>query len=465
MLKTFVFLFTSLFFISCSHLKKDSNKSSKLPKPNDTFIDQDENLHSLIETTKSDDEIEKEIGSNIDQETPDDLTDAQIKRKHENSHFLKIKKTKRVKYWINFFAKEERARFQRFLNNGEKYRPLIEKILEEEEVPKDLFYVGLIESGYYLGAKSVARATGPWQFIRGTGRRYGLKVNHEIDERRDIEKATRAAARYFKDLYEMFDSWELALASYNAGEFGMLRRINKHKMKDYYDLSRANLLPKETINYVPKVIAAMYVVDNAEKYGFHLPTENSRLWSNTKKMVAPKNTTLKKIGKDLKISTNLLSILNPELSRNQTPKFWKGSYQLRVPSGQTHYVYSEPTPVTIYKAKSKVVKAKVSVPKTVKNKLITYFVRKGDTMSDLSEWFSLSIQSIKKANQLKSNSLRVGQKLQLPNTKKGTYVVKRGDYLLKVANKFKLPSVALIKLNNLKNSKLKLGQKLVVNLL
>src|SRR5690606_21088104 len=113
------------------------------------------------------------------------------------------------------FTVKQRDRFQRFLNNGEEYRHHIEAIFQEYGLPKELYYVGLIESGYYLGARSHASAVGPWQFIRGTGRRYGLRINSDIDERRDLFKSTHSAAQYFKDLHKMFSSWELALAAYN----------------------------------------------------------------------------------------------------------------------------------------------------------------------------------------------------------------------------------------------------------
>jgi len=185
--------------------------------------------------------------------------------------FLAKRNTKRMQFWVEYFTQKQRDRFQRFINNGEEYRHHIEKVFVENNLPKELYFVGLIESGYYLGARSHASAVGPWQFIRGTAKRYGLRMSSEIDERQDLFKASRAAANYFKDLHNIFSSWELALAAYNAGEYGIIRRIMKHGTRDFYELSKRKLLPTETINYVPKVLAAMHVVNNAEKYGFVIP--------------------------------------------------------------------------------------------------------------------------------------------------------------------------------------------------
>ena len=146
---------------------------------------------------------------------------------------------------------------------------MIKRILAGENLPEDLAYLALIESGFNPNAYSRARAVGMWQFISGTAKKYGLKVNSWIDERRDPEKATVAAGRYLKDLYERFDSWLLAAAGYNAGEGKIQKAINKHGTEDFWELaSYKKPLKKETKDYIPKYMAARLMAKNPEDFGF-----------------------------------------------------------------------------------------------------------------------------------------------------------------------------------------------------
>ncbi|MBF0207727.1 MAG: transglycosylase SLT domain-containing protein [Oligoflexia bacterium] len=169
--------------------------------------------------------------------------------------------------WIQFYTKRDRARFAQHLKNGNKYRSLVESIFKKNDLPSDLYYLGIIESGYNLNIKSKAKAVGPWQFMRGTAIRYGLKVNQYFDERKNIFKSTQAAAMYLKDLFNIFNDWELALAAYNAGEYKILRAIQRGKSRTYDSLNDKRLLPKETRNYLPKLLAVKTVEQNLKIYG------------------------------------------------------------------------------------------------------------------------------------------------------------------------------------------------------
>lgn len=542
---TLTLCFTCLFITSCTQIKKKpSREMSSLMKTvqvNDEIFEKesktDEYTHEMAEASAEDNDIKKEVGvADIDEELPGS-EDGKIPY---SRNFLLHKKTKRMEFWVDYFTKKNRDRFQRFINNGEEYREIIETTFQEHGLPKELYYVGLIESGYYLGARSHASAVGPWQFIKGTGSRYGLKISSELDERQDLFKASKAAAMYFKDLHNVFSSWELALSAYNAGEYGIIRRIMKHGTRDFYELSRNKQLPTETINYVPKVLAAMYVINNAAKYGFIIPKKKHRLFDLTELRAVKKNVSLSTVAKRLNIEVGLLVKLNPELRQNVTPKHFAGTYFLRVPKSKYSYRLDEVGPSQVamltkpesvrelkrrtasvetskietnarprfYRVKKgdslfsiarrfettpkalasvnslKSWKSKVTIGQRLKvnnsnekiviqesepkvkitNKLIVYKVLEGDNLTDLARLFDLKVSEIKTANKLKRGNIQVGQRIIMPDTKKGIYIVKKGDQLRRVARELNQPVELLVKLNSLKRGAIYPGQKIIVNM-
>ncbi len=543
----------SLFITSCTTKKNlnQKNPSSKMTLSEQIEINDDvteemsksaEYTHEMAEADADDQIIKKEVGdAEIDKELPGSEDDKVPYAKN----FLALKKTKRMQFWVDYFTKQNHERFQRFINNGEEYRQIIERVFEAQGLPKELYFVGLIESGYYLGAKSHASAVGPWQFIRGTGKRYGLKITPELDERQDLFKASRAAAMYFKDLHNVFSSWELALSAYNAGEYGIIRRIMKHGTRDFYELSQKKQLPSETINYVPKVLAAMHIVKNAEKYGFVIPKKKHRLFDMTELRPAARNVPLSVIANRLNVSTNLLKKLNPELRRNSTPRNFSGTYYLRVPqsryatqeigpqsglnvtkigkpesrkelnrrtafidstissvitneirplvhrvrNGETLFSISRKYNITprelarlndfkTWNTKlqlgqkiklgaenfQKVATASRNSKVKMTNRPLTYKVRQGDNLMDIAKLFDIKLSKIKKANNLQKSKVLVGQKIILPDTRKGIYTVRKGDHLTKVARDLKQPIETLIKLNSLKRGAIYPGQKIIVNM-
>lgn len=173
-----------------------------------------------------------------------------------------------VAFWIDYFSGRGRGFFEKYLQRSELFIPYIQPILKQYGIPQDLVYLAMIESGFANHAKSQARAVGPWQFMPMTGKRYGLEVDWWVDERRDTEKSTHAAAKYLKDLYKMFDSWELAASGYNAGEMKIVRAIQRYATTDYWSITRQNFLRRETRDYVPKIMAAAIVSKNREFFGF-----------------------------------------------------------------------------------------------------------------------------------------------------------------------------------------------------
>jgi len=372
--------------------------------------------------------------------------------KSSKPKFLKKVNTSEYRTWVKYFSKRGKDRFERYLKNGEKYRPLIERTFEDYGLPKELFYVGLIESGYYLKSRSKASAVGPWQFIKETGKRYGLNIKSNVDERQSIVKSTKAAALFFQDLYNIFGSWELALSAYNAGEYGVIRRIRKANTRDFYELSKNKSLPRETRNYVPKVLAAMEVYHNAKKYNVSIPVYKIDPFKNTKEIELKKSIYISKLAKTLGVTSKIIKELNPDLKRNATPYIRKG-YTIVLPGNKNYSSIRKLKPVN----------QKRSIASIKKSNTSRYKVRRGDNLYSIARKNHTSISKIMKLNKMKKKIIYIGQKLKLPFIDVMTYTVKNGDFLLRIAKKHKMTVAKLKKINSMKNSKIFPGQRLIIS--
>jgi membrane-bound lytic murein transglycosylase D len=181
---------------------------------------------------------------------------------------LPIDYNREVKTWIRHFQGPGRQVFATWLRRSHKFLPSIQKTLSQNGLPQDLAYIAMIESGFANNAVSPANAVGPWQFIEDTGLRYGLKVTWWLDERRDLDKSTKAAAKYLRYLHRMFGSWYLAAAGYNTGENRIQRLVQKFNTKNFWSLSKQGALHDETKEYIPKLIAVMLIAKAPSLYGF-----------------------------------------------------------------------------------------------------------------------------------------------------------------------------------------------------
>ena len=233
-----------------------------------------------------------------------------------------------VKTYLKYFSGNGKANFQASLARLGRYLPMMRLILKEHGLPPELIFLALIESGFNPWAHSPADAVGPWQFIEGTARRYGLKVDGQVDERRDPEKSTRAAARYLKDLYRQFGCWYLAVAGYNAGENRVEGAVRRACDRDFWALAQQGRLPKETRNYVPQFIAAALIARNPEHFGFSNLSYHKPLTFDTVKV--PGGTDLRRFAQDLQVSLKEIRELNPELNQGITPTTQR-EYLLKVP--------------------------------------------------------------------------------------------------------------------------------------
>ena len=238
-----------------------------------------------------------------------------------------------VRATIHLYRNGMRDWFSGALARGGRYLPAIQEAFAAEGLPPELAYVALVESEFRSHAVSGAKAKGFWQFMPATGRRFGLAQDSWVDERSDTEKATRAAAQYLRHLHDVFEDWNLALAAYNAGEGRVRRAIRRHGTSDFWELSRARALPRETRDYVPRVQAAILVAGAPERYGFEIdPAEP--LPVDTVEVDGP--FALRDVARCTGLDLATLQELNPVLVRRATPAH--RSFDLRVPQGSAEDV-------------------------------------------------------------------------------------------------------------------------------
>ncbi|WP_413293103.1 LysM peptidoglycan-binding domain-containing protein [Bdellovibrio sp. HCB185ZH] len=393
-----------------------------------------------------------------------------------------------VEKWITYFQGRGREHMERYLARSSRYEKLMKKVLRDNGLPEDIFYIALIESGFSSQATSHAAAVGYWQFIRGTGKRYGLEINPFVDERRDPVFATQAAAEYFKGLYSVFGSWYLAMASYNVGENRVKREVMNHYTRDFWELARKNRLPKETINYVPKFIAAKLIAKDPAKYGFEDIDYLPPIEFDHITVKQPVN--MRQMAEKLNLNYEDFKALNPKFKGEVA--ILKGSeLVLRIPPGTTELA-------TVAANEAAVTDVRFIADS---GDTQTYKIRKGDNLKTIARKYRTSVAYLRDLNDLPRKSrLKVGRTIYVPdrtplrdrsdrknnstvaakaNAKPAPeksvetaaaeltggrfYVVQSGDSLFSIAQRYSTSVAELQKANNIKRkSKLKLGMKLKI---
>lgn len=294
--------------------------------------------------------------------------------------------------WVRIFSTEKRGFVEGALSRATQYMPMIKQVFAEEGVPQDLAYLAVIESGFKNTAKSRAKAVGMWQFIRSTGRIYGLSGNAWLEERRDPVKATRAAARYLKKLYEREGDWYLALLGYNAGPLTTDRAALGLGTRNYWDMARSRYLRTETKQYVPKLCAAILIGRFPERYGLNLIQMRPYAYETVE---VDKMTSLPVLARYAATNVELLKELNPELLRASTPP---GRYTLRVPPGM-----GGPT-----------ARALATIPGKERVDFKAYQIKKGDTLQKVAARFKLSPEDLLDANGMTRAQFKAGRRIKLP---------------------------------------------------
>ena len=361
-----------------------------------------------------------------------------------------------VDKWIKYFTGQGQNHMKSYLERSSRYLPLMKSVLKENDLPTDLVYVALIESGFSPKALSRANAVGYWQFIYGTGKGYGLRIDGFVDERRDPVLSTRAAANYFKKLYSLFESWHLALAAYNSGEYRVNRAVLRNYNRDFWLLSSKKALPRETRNYIPKLIAAIHISKNPKKYGFHNLEYQKPI--NYELLKIKKPISLVKLAKQMEMPAENLQKLNPMYKGEYVPIYEKESI-LRIPVG------------SLFLAQTSLEASQMNEPKHSYHYHYWYRVRRGDSLYRIARRHKTTVSKIRRKNNLKNSSfLRIGQKLKIPTrrlvaskkisakrsiantSKKDFHTVKKGQTLSKIAQLYGLKLSQLKEFNNIQGT-------------
>src|SRR6266849_6384594 len=316
---------------------------------------------------------------------------AEIKSTHSD---LPLMMTDQVAGYINYFSSRGRGTLEHALTRSGRYRAMIERILKEEGVPQDLIYLAQAESGFHPYAVSRAGARGIWQFMGSRARAYDLHRDYWMDERQDPEKSTRAAAHHLRDLYNQFGDWYLAMAAYNSGPGRVQSAVKRTGYADFWELYRRNVLPKETRNYVPIIVAVTIMTKNLSQYGFDDVSMDEPAKFDSVTINYPVD--LRLVAQGVGATQAELQDLNPSLLRLTTPR--EGKFELHLPAG-TRDQYQT---------------AIAAIPTDMRLWWRYHTVHSGDTLASLSRTYRIPVKSIVQANHLVGAELESDAEVIIP---------------------------------------------------
>jgi membrane-bound lytic murein transglycosylase D len=363
-----------------------------------------------------------------------------------------------VASYINFFSNRGRYTLESALARSGRYRDMIQRVLKEEGVPQDLIYLAQAESGFHPLALSRAGARGMWQFMASRASSYGLDRNWWVDERQDPEKSTRAAARHLKDLHQQFGDWYLAMAAYNSGPGTVQTAVQRTGYADFWQLYRRGVLPQETRNYVPIILAVTIMAKNPQQYGLdHVELEQPAP-ADVVRIDYPVD--LRLVAECVDGSVEALQDLNPSLLRMTTPK--DEPFDLHIPNG----------------TRDKFTTTIAAIPLDKRVLWRYQKVGPGDTLGSIAKKYHTTAQAIREANNLNSDAAPIDAKLIIPVTsgrhtddsvvtayaRRATYYrVRKGDTVLSVADDFGVPAEKLRSWNRLRGNTLRVGHVLAIH--
>jgi soluble lytic murein transglycosylase-like protein/LysM repeat protein len=302
----------------------------------------------------------------------------------------------RVRYFVSYFSRSGKRHFEKILARSGKYLPMISRVLREEGLPNELAYLALIESGFVTNATSIHGAAGLWQFVPATARKYGLRIDGWIDERRDPVKSTHAAAAYLKDLHDYFGRWYIATAAYNGGQGAVDRAMQHSKTKDFSSLAENVKLREETRNFVPKFVAVTLIGTDPQKYGFEAIRYESPLEYEEIEIDVPVK--LEVLARMAETDIASLRELNPSLLRNAIPPGEK-SFAVKIPAG-TGTAYAKATHPQKEKSSERA-------------QVVMHEVKKGETLFSIAKRYGQEVRALMEFNGLTDTRLRIGQTIRI----------------------------------------------------
>src|SRR5579862_1256215 len=372
--------------------------------------------------------------------------EAEIKSTHSD---LPLVMTDQVAGFINYFSGRGRGTLERGLARSGRYDDMIRRVLREEGVPQELIYLAQAESGFHPLAVSRAGARGMWQFMGSRAKGYGLERSWWVDERQDPEKATRAAAHHLHDLYNEFGDWYLAMAAYNSGPGTVQSAVKRTGYVDYWQLYKRNVLPKETRNYVPIILAVTIMAKNPGQYGLENVVPDKPLPYDTVKIDYPVD--LRLVAECVDASATDLQDLNPSLLRLTTPK--DREFELHLPAG----------------SKDRYLNSIAAIPTDMRVWWRYHKVASGDTLASVAHTYHTTPKTIADANHLDADeSLQSESELIIPvapgkhptdetmsySHRATRYKVRKGDTVDTVADNFGVPPTMVRRWNHLKSDSL-----------
>ncbi|WP_241507201.1 LysM peptidoglycan-binding domain-containing protein [Aquimarina sediminis] len=434
---------------------------------------------SLFDTIyKSVTELEYEPVEYVD--LPTDTLKARLKELDARTPF-NVEYNPALESVIKRYLKHRHKHLERLMSLSEFYFPLFEQELDNQNIPLEIKYLAIVESALKPRAKSRVGATGLWQFMFGTGKMFGLEVSSYVDERMDPIMATKAACKYLANLYKVFGDWDLALASYNSGPGNVTKAIRRSGGYTNYWNIRHNL-PRETAGYLPAFLANLYIFEYADKHGFK-PKKPEIAYFETDTIRVKQMISLDQVSEYMNIDIEELQFLNPSYKLDIIPYIKDEDYVLRLPLDKIGpFVANEDKIYSL--AKAELDKREKPLPKYFEaNDRVRYRVRSGDYLGKIARKYGVRVSQIKKWNRLRSNNLKIGQRLTIYPRKpvvdraqkttktvsktvassggSGLYTVKTGDTLWSISQKFKGVSVENLKnWNDIRGSGIKPGMKL-----
>jgi len=379
--------------------------------------------------------------------------EAEVRETHSD---LPLMLTDPVASYINYFSTRGRGTLERALERGGRYQEMIRKNLKAAGVPQDLIYLAQAESGFHSLAVSRAGARGMWQFMSSRGKAYGLERNWWVDERQDPEKSTQAAAQHLKDLYAQFGDWYLAMAAYNSGPGTVQNAVKRTGYADFWELYRRNVLPKETRNYVPIILAVTIMAKNPHQYGLDDIVPEKPVPYDTVKIDYPVD--LRLVAECIDDSVSNLQELNPSLLRMTTPK--QEEFALHLPAGSSERYLDQIA----------------AIPLEMRVWWRYHTVAPGDSLASLAHSYHTTAKAIAQANGVGEDSeLRADSKVIIPvvpgkhpdgeqaasySQRTTRYKIRKGDTLQSVADDFSVSATMLRRWNHLKGNSLQ-GRKVL----